>query len=492
MKRSQGSSTIATLAYITGEKIKDERTGKVKNYGRSERVAHVEMDEKSSKHFKTYSELFNSLESFEKQKNARLAKKLIVALPKELTQEEQIRLVRSFVKYNFSDRGYPSVFAIHNDKGNPHVHIMVANRKLKENGEWEEVKAKKVQATYEKGKFEGKKIPTLDPSKIEQYEKETGKTFKETDFEYGVLCDKFQKLGSRNRKQWKRVNEVFNELDSRSRLKEIREDWATQANEYLKTYQTSIDHRTLKEQGIERIPTIHLGQKSFNAANREEPNETPRFKRNEFIIKTNNKFKEIQQELLASISTIGNDIKESINDGIRTITRRIEELRRERFRIEETITGNRQRRNTIKETIERIKSQTSTLRVNFINQIYDDWMMSPTLEVVDTINNLYDDDETFRNWTDNLTDQQRMDLIDDVRDKIESTSEYKQVEYDEWLYQLQDAYTRSGGWHDTTEKVIDGLIEENETFKEWFDNLDLDTKNQLENEIEEYLDQQSL
>ena len=48
-----------------------------------------------------------------------------------------ITLVRAYVKDNFVDKGMCADFAIH-DKGtgNPHVHIMLTLRPLKENGQW--------------------------------------------------------------------------------------------------------------------------------------------------------------------------------------------------------------------------------------------------------------------------------------------------------------------------------------------------------------------
>ena len=57
--------------------------------------------------------------------------------PRELSREQQLALVRAYVKDNFVDKGMCADFAIH-DKGtgNPHVHIMLTVRPLKENGAW--------------------------------------------------------------------------------------------------------------------------------------------------------------------------------------------------------------------------------------------------------------------------------------------------------------------------------------------------------------------
>ena len=56
---------------------------------------------------------------------------------RDRSREQQLALVRAYVKDNFVDKGMCADFAIH-DKGtgNPHVHIMLTVRPLKENGAW--------------------------------------------------------------------------------------------------------------------------------------------------------------------------------------------------------------------------------------------------------------------------------------------------------------------------------------------------------------------
>lgn len=41
VSRAKGSSACATLSYISAEKIRDERTGELYNYGREQRVIEV-------------------------------------------------------------------------------------------------------------------------------------------------------------------------------------------------------------------------------------------------------------------------------------------------------------------------------------------------------------------------------------------------------------------------------------------------------------------
>lgn len=77
------------------------------------------------------------MEKIEKSRNAQPAREIEIALPVELDRQEQIRIVRAYVRDTFVASGMCADFSIH-DKGdgNPHVHIMLTLRPLKENGEW--------------------------------------------------------------------------------------------------------------------------------------------------------------------------------------------------------------------------------------------------------------------------------------------------------------------------------------------------------------------
>lgn len=77
--------------------------------------------------------LWNSVEQIDKARDSQLAREIEAALPRELSGEQQLALVRAYVKDNFVDKGMCADFAIH-DKGtgNPRVHIMLTLRPLKE------------------------------------------------------------------------------------------------------------------------------------------------------------------------------------------------------------------------------------------------------------------------------------------------------------------------------------------------------------------------
>lgn len=229
VSRAKGSSSCATASYITGEKIYEERVGKTYNYGRNERIVHYEM--MSIFEFENVADLFNSIENYEKANNSRTAKKIEVALPRELDLENQIEIVKNYVQKNLVDKGYPCTFAIHEDKEgkNPHAHILVANRQISADGKWQ-AKSKMEYVLDE----DGNRVPIID--------KKTGK----------------QKVDKQNRKKWKRIDVNKNLLDKKEFLLQLREMWAIECNKYLDK-DNQIDHRSYKEQGIMQIPTRHIG-----------------------------------------------------------------------------------------------------------------------------------------------------------------------------------------------------------------------------------------
>ncbi len=77
------------------------------------------------------------MEKIEKFRNAQLAREIEIALPAELDRKAQITLVRAYVRDTFVASGMCADFSIH-DKGdgNPHAHIMLTIRPLKESGRW--------------------------------------------------------------------------------------------------------------------------------------------------------------------------------------------------------------------------------------------------------------------------------------------------------------------------------------------------------------------
>ena len=146
IQRSKGKSAVAAAAYRSGEKLANEWDGMTHDYTRKGGVVHTEimLPAHAPPEFQDRSTLWNSVEEVEKSATSQLAREIEVALPVELSRAEQLALVRAFVKDNFVDAGMCADFALH-DKGdgNPHAHILLTIRPIKENGEWG-VKCRKV------------------------------------------------------------------------------------------------------------------------------------------------------------------------------------------------------------------------------------------------------------------------------------------------------------------------------------------------------------
>lgn len=236
ISRAKGSSACATLSYISGEKVYDERTGETYDYGRKERILKTGtlLPVCAPLEYRDAKKLFNVAEKNEKTKNARTAKKIEVALPRELNLNQQIELIENYISSYLTFRGYCATYAIHLDpKGkNPHAHILVVNRPLNQKGEW---------GTKRKMEYvlddNGQRIPVLDDNGA-------------------------QKTDKNGRKQWKRVSVEQNALDTRDFLNELREGWAYETNNALLRYSpmtSRVDHCSYREQGIKDKPQIHEG-----------------------------------------------------------------------------------------------------------------------------------------------------------------------------------------------------------------------------------------
>ena len=81
--------------------------------------------------------LWNAVEKIEKAKNSQLAREIELALPVELTEQQNIMLTREYIKTNFVEKGMCADLCIHDTgKGNPHAHIMLTMRPIEQDGIW--------------------------------------------------------------------------------------------------------------------------------------------------------------------------------------------------------------------------------------------------------------------------------------------------------------------------------------------------------------------
>jgi ATP-dependent exoDNAse (exonuclease V) alpha subunit len=137
ISRGQGRSAVGAAAYRSGEKIENEYDGLVHDYTHKKGIDHTEIiaPDNAPEWAKDRAKLWNEVEKAETRKNSRTAREVEVALPKELTKEQQKSLVEGYARENFVDHGMVADIAIH-DKGdgNTHAHILLTTREIDQNG----------------------------------------------------------------------------------------------------------------------------------------------------------------------------------------------------------------------------------------------------------------------------------------------------------------------------------------------------------------------
>jgi Ti-type conjugative transfer relaxase TraA len=141
VSRSQGRSSVAAAAYRSANELHDERLDKTYDYTKKQDVVHTEilLPKNAPEFLRDRNTLWNTVEASEKRKDAQLAREFNMALPRELTLEQQIELSREFVTREFVSKGMCADLCIHNDKMKdgqlqPHAHVMLTMRELTENG----------------------------------------------------------------------------------------------------------------------------------------------------------------------------------------------------------------------------------------------------------------------------------------------------------------------------------------------------------------------
>ena len=138
--RGKGRSAVAAAAYTSCSKIYNDYDGLTHDYSRKSGLIYerVFLPAHAPPEWHDRAVLWNAVEAAEKTKDSRLAREIIVALPVELTLEQNIRLIEEFVQTQFVDVGMCADVCIHDTDGhNPHAHILLTVRPLKENGNWQ-------------------------------------------------------------------------------------------------------------------------------------------------------------------------------------------------------------------------------------------------------------------------------------------------------------------------------------------------------------------
>lgn len=132
VSRGQGRSAVAAAAYRAGEKLVDRQTGELYDYERRSGVLYSEVFLPDGGTMER-EDLWNMAEAAEKRKDARVAREIVVALPHELNQEQQWRLVREYAKELSEREGWGVDAAMHapgraGDQRNVHAHLLCTTR----------------------------------------------------------------------------------------------------------------------------------------------------------------------------------------------------------------------------------------------------------------------------------------------------------------------------------------------------------------------------
>jgi len=360
--RSAGRSSVAAAAYRAGEDLINEYDGVEHDFRKKNWVEYTEiiLPANAPREYADRSTLWNAVEKAEKSQDAQLSREFELALPSEMTREQQLEAVHAVLNNKLVSEGMVADIAIHNppvtndrhqpiDKDehvtkdmskmmfiNPHAHILVTVRPMDENGKWQ----KKAEIEYLCKKDNEEKAFTAEEfqkAKEEGWEKQ---------YKYEVDKKKIWLTASEgNEKDLKRVNrspktsrfgrrnEITESLNSKDRIFEWRQYWEKVVNDEFEKMNSEIriDSRSFKNQGrIAEEPTLHMGSSATNMEKRADREVREGKSESEVIrsdigninreIKAHNKF---VRELKAKLAAIADKAKDFIEE----TTRKLEGIR---------------------------------------------------------------------------------------------------------------------------------------------------------------------
>lgn len=224
ISRGEGRSAVLSAAYRHCARMEHEREGRIVDYSAKRGLRHEEFTLPpntpewaraliADRSVAGAAEAFwNAVEAHEKRSDAQLAKEFIIALPVELTPDENIALVREFVATQVLARGQVADWVYHDEPGNPHIHLMTTLRPLDQNG------------------FGAKRVPVAG---------ESGKPLRN---DAGKIVYRL----------WSGEKEAF--LDQR-------QGWLDLQNKHLALagLDIRVDGRSYTERGIGLVPSTHIG-----------------------------------------------------------------------------------------------------------------------------------------------------------------------------------------------------------------------------------------
>ena len=265
--RGAGRSAVAASAYLSCSRLYNDYDGVQHDYTRKQGLVwqQVFLPEYAPQEWRDREKLWNAVEEVETAKDSRLAREFIVALPIELSREQQIELLQAFIREQFVSDGMCADAAIHDTDGhNPHAHILLTVRPLDKQGHWQ-YKTEKEYLCMRNGEECGFTAAEFKSAQNEGWEKQypykVGKkkvymTPSAAEAQELVRADKHPKST-----RYGRQNPISERWNSEEQLVEWRKAWADVTNLYLECAGRAerIDHRSNAARGLDEQPTIHEG-----------------------------------------------------------------------------------------------------------------------------------------------------------------------------------------------------------------------------------------
>lgn len=280
---NKGSSPVKSAAYELGIDMVRQSTGERCRYRRKERVVArgVALPADAPAAYKDPEFLWNENERLRVGAEAP-AYVYECSLPRELDRPAQIELVKAYTA-KFTDEGKATSWAIHDSNdGNPHAHVLVSSRKVTPQGFDQ---SKKPQVKLEKWylcKNVAQDLEYWVLSTEWDYAKKHGfeKVFNwvgeqrltKSEAKAAGMTIKNDRVGkdpvTRNVLPGKNPTDdtATAWAASQQQLKDERKEWELLANEHIKKWNERtgaevnlIDCRSLKEQGSDHMPTVHVG-----------------------------------------------------------------------------------------------------------------------------------------------------------------------------------------------------------------------------------------
>lgn len=139
VSRGTGRSACAAAAYISCSRILNDYDGVQHDYTRKQGLIwqQIFLPVTAPAAWRERAKLWNAVEAAETAKDSRLARELVIALPIELSREEQIGLLQEFIEKQLVAEGMCADAAIHDPYPpghNPHAHILLTVRRWTNTG----------------------------------------------------------------------------------------------------------------------------------------------------------------------------------------------------------------------------------------------------------------------------------------------------------------------------------------------------------------------